>query len=90
MPVPDIRNAVALSPYLILLADGTVRDIFRPEVPVAGVANAVAVTSDPTNRYALLADGRLLGWGLKQFWPKGVVTVAEFDPQTARECAAKR
>ena len=90
LPVPDIRNAVALSPYLILLADGTVRDIFRPEVPVAGVANAVAVTSDPTNRYALLADGRLLGWGRKQFWPKGLVTVAQFDAATAQQCAPRR
>jgi len=90
LPVPDVRNAVAVSPYLILLADGTVRDIFRPEVPVAGVANAVAVTSNPANRYALLADGRLLGWGPKQFWPKGVVTVAQFDAATAQQCASKR
>ena len=90
LPVPDIRNAVALSPYLILLADGTVRDIFRPEVPVAGVANVVAVTSNPANRYALLADGRLLGWGPKQFWPKGVVTVAQFDAATAQQCAPRR
>ena len=90
LPVPDIRNAAAVSPYLILLADGTVRDIWATDVPVAGVTNAVAVTSDPTNRYALLADGRLLGWGLKQFWPKGIVTVAQFDAATAQECASKR
>ena len=90
MPVPDIRNAAAVSPYLILLADGTVRDIWATDVPVAGVTNAVAVTSDPTNRYALLADGRLLGWGLKQFWPKGIVTVAQFDAATAQQCAPRR
>ena len=89
LPVPGIRNAVAVSPYLILLADGTVRDIFRPEVAVAGVANAVAFTSNPTNRYALLEDGRLLGWGMKDFWPKGVVTVAQFDPATARACSTR-
>jgi len=88
-PVPGIRGAVALSPYLILLADGSVREIWRPEEPVAGIKDAVAVASDPTNRYALLADGRLVGWGQKQFWPKGMVTVASFGADTARECSAR-
>lgn len=89
MPVPGIRNAVAVSPLLILLADGTVRDLHDPETPVAGIRDAVAVTSDITNRYALLADGRLMGWGLKQFWPKGMITVAEFGAETARACSAR-
>lgn len=86
LPVPAIRTATAVSPFLILLADGTVRELSDPEQAVPGVANAVAVVSDPTNRYALLADGRLVGWGLKQFWPKGMVTVAEFGAETARAC----
>jgi hypothetical protein len=89
MPVPGIRNAVAVSPRLILLADGTVRDLTDPETPVAGIRDAVAVTSDIDNRYALLADGRLMGWGLKQFWPKGMVTVAELGAETARECSVR-
>jgi alpha-tubulin suppressor-like RCC1 family protein len=87
LPVPDIVNALAVSPHLILLADGTVRELFRPEEAVAGITHAVAVASDPTNKYALLSDGRLVGWGLKQFWPRGRVTVAEFGRQDARECA---
>ena len=85
-PVPGITNAIAVSPYLILLADGTVRELFNPERRVAGIENAVAVASDPTNKYALLADGRLIGWGLKQFWPKGMITVAEFGARTASDC----
>jgi alpha-tubulin suppressor-like RCC1 family protein len=87
--VPGIRNAAAVSPFLILLADGSVRELRSPEQRVAGIDNAVAVASDPTNRYALLADGRLVGWGLRQFWPKGMVTVAEFGAETARECSAR-
>ena len=90
MIVPGIRNAVALSPLMILLGDGTVRELRDPETPVAGIRDAVAVTSDFINRYALLADGRLVGWGLKRFWPKGMVTVAEFGVETARECSTRR
>ena len=88
--VPGITNAIAVSPYLILLADGSVRELFNPETRVAGIENAVAVASDPTNKYALLADGRLIGWGLKQWWPKGMVTVAEFGAKTASECRPAR
>lgn len=87
--VPGIRNAAVVSPLLIFLADGTVRELRSPEERVAGIDNAVAIASDPTNRYALLADGRLVGWGLTQFWPKGMVTVAEFGADTARECAVR-
>ncbi len=89
VPVPGIRNAVAVSPFLILLADGTVRDIDAPEKPVPGVAGAVAVASSKVNRYALLEDGRLIGWGHPRFWSKGVVTVLETGRQTAQECAMR-
>jgi len=89
VPVPGIRNAVAVSPYLILLADGTVRETAAPEKPVPGVAGAVAVASSKVNRYALLEDGRLLGWGHPRFWPKGVVTVLDAGRQTAQECAMR-
>ena len=89
VPVPGIRNAVAVSPYLILLADGTVREIAAPEKPLPGVAGVVAVASSNVNRYALLEDGRVLGWGHPRFWPKGVVTVLDTGRQTAQECAMR-
>ncbi len=89
VPVPGIRNAVGVSPYLILLADGTVREIGAPEKPVPGVAGVVAVASSKVNCYALLEDGRLLGWGHPRFWPKGVVTVLDTGRQTAQECAMR-
>ncbi|RPI06484.1 MAG: hypothetical protein EHM71_11730 [Zetaproteobacteria bacterium] len=87
--VPGIRDAVAVSPHLILLADGTVREITAPEKPVPGVAGVVAVASSGVNRYALLEDGRLLGWGHPRFWPKGVVTVLDAGRQTAQACAMR-
>jgi hypothetical protein len=61
VPVPAVRDAVAVSPFLFLLADGTVRTIESPGSPVPGVARAVAVASDHVNRYALLEDGRRSG-----------------------------
>lgn len=90
VPVPGIRNAVAVSPYLILLADGTVREIWDPEKPVPGVAGVVAIASSKVNCYALLDDGRLIGWGHPRFWPKGPVTVLDTGRQTAQECAMRR
>jgi len=87
--VPGIRNAVGVSPYLILLADGTVREIEDPDKPVPDVAGVVAVASSKVNRYALLEDGRLLGWGHPRFWPQGVVTVLDTGRETALECALR-
>lgn len=89
VPVPEVRNAVAVSPYLFLLADGTVREIEAPGRPVPGVQRAVAVASDHVNRYALLEDGRLVGWGYRRWWPKGVTEVADLGRDTARECMAR-
>ncbi len=89
VPVPEVRDAIAVSPYLFLLADGTVRTIERPGHAVPGVARAVAVASDHVNRYALLEDGRLVGWGHPRWWPKGVTEVADLGRDTARACAAR-
>ena len=89
VPVPEVRDAIAVSPYLFLLADGTVRTIESPGRPVPGVARAVAVASDHVNRYALLEDGRLVGWGHPRWWPEGVTEVADLGRDTARAFAAR-
>jgi hypothetical protein len=89
VPVPEVRDAIAVSPFLFLLADGTVRTIERPGIPVPGVARAVAVASDHVNRYALLEDGRLVGWGHPRWWPKGVTEIANLGGDTARAFAAR-
>jgi hypothetical protein len=57
---------------------------------LATITNAVAVASDHVNRIALLADGRLMAWGLKQFYPNGPVVVGELGVETARTCTPAR
>jgi len=56
---------------------------------VVGVAGVVAIASSRVNCYALLEDGRLIGWGHPRFWPKGPVTVLDTGRQTAQECAMR-
>ncbi len=87
--IPGIRNAIAISPYMALLADGSVRE-FPDDWPwqTPPIQNAVAVASDHVNRVALLTDGTLMAWGRKEFYPKGPVTLAKFGAETAMQCAA--
>jgi alpha-tubulin suppressor-like RCC1 family protein len=91
LPIDGIQNAVAISPHLALLRDGTVREFGAREWPwdTPKLSNVVAVASDHVNRIALLADGRLMAWGYKRWYPNGAVVRAELGAETARQCAAR-
>jgi hypothetical protein len=91
VPIDGIQNAVAISPHLALLRDGTVREFGAREWPwdTPRLSNVVAVASDHVNRIALLADGRLMAWGHKRWYPSGAVVRAELGAETARQCAAR-
>lgn len=70
-------------------ADGSVRDFpFQPSWATPKLTNAVAIASGGPNRFALLADGRLIAWGHKRWYPDGAVTLATLGEETARQCAA--
>lgn len=91
LPIDGIRDAVAISPHLALLRDGTVREFGAREWPwpTPTLSNVVAVASDHVNRFALLSDGRLMAWGYKQWYPNGPVVRGELGAETARQCAAR-
>lgn len=87
--VEGIRTAVAISPFMALLRDGTVKEFpagSRWSTPP--LSNVVAVASDHVNRIALLADGKLLAWGHKRFYPDGPVVRGQLGAETAAQCAA--
>ena len=90
LPIDGIRNAVAISPHLALLRDGTLREFGAREWPwpTPKWSNVVAVASDHVNRFALLSDGRLMAWGYKRWYPNGPVVRGELGAETARQCAA--
>jgi alpha-tubulin suppressor-like RCC1 family protein len=89
--IAGIRDAVAVSPYMALLRDGTVREFGPSAWPwtTPKLSGVVAIESDHVNRLALLADGKLIAWGLKDFYPSGPVVRAELGAETARQCAAR-
>jgi len=88
--VEGIRGAIALSPNMVLLPDGSVRDFpLQPSWATPKLTNAVAIASGGPNRFALLADGQLVAWGHKRWYPNGMVTLATLGPDTARQCAAR-
>ena len=91
IPIDGIRDAVAVSPYMALRRDGTVREFGAREWPwsTPKLSDVIAIASDHVNRFALLSDGRLMAWGHKQFYPHGPVTRAELGADTARQCAAR-
>jgi alpha-tubulin suppressor-like RCC1 family protein len=91
LQIDGIRDAVAISPHLALLRDGTVREFGAREWPwpTPTLSNVVAVASDHVNRFALLSDGRLMAWGYKQWYPNGPVVRGELGAETARQCAAR-
>jgi alpha-tubulin suppressor-like RCC1 family protein len=91
IPIAGIRDAIAISPYMALLRDGTVREFGARTWPwtTPKLTGVVAVASDHINRVALLADGKLVAWGLKQFYPDGLVVRGQLDAETARQCAAR-
>lgn len=91
LPIEGIKDAVAISPHLALLRDGTVREFGAREWPwpTPKLSNVVAVASDHVNRFALLSDGRLMAWGRKQWYPNGPIVRAELGAETARQCAAR-
>jgi alpha-tubulin suppressor-like RCC1 family protein len=91
LPMDGIRDAVAISPHLALLRDGTVREFGARDWPWATpkLSGVVAVASDHVNRFALLTDGRLMAWGHKQWYPNGAVVRAELGAETARQCGAR-
>jgi hypothetical protein len=90
-PMEGIRDAVAISPFMALLRDGTVREFPEGGWPwsTPKLTNVVAVASDHVNRMALLANGRLVAWGLKSFYPNGPVTRAELGEATAKQCTMR-
>lgn len=88
--VEGIRGAIVLSPNMVLMPDGSVRDFpFQPSWATPKLTNAVAIASGGPNRFALLADGQLVAWGHKRWYPNGMVTLATLGPDTARRCAAR-
>jgi hypothetical protein len=90
VPIEGIRGAIAISPFMALMRDGSVREFpYKPSWSTPDFRNAVAVASDGINRVALLADGRLMAWGHKRWYPNGPVTRATLGKETARSCAAK-
>jgi hypothetical protein len=91
LPIDGIRDAVAISPHLALLRDGTVREFGAREWPwsTPKLTGVVAVASDHVNRFALLSDGKLMAWGHKQWYPTGAIVRAELGAETARQCAAR-
>lgn len=92
LPMEGVRDAIAASAYMALLRDGTVREFGAREWPWTTPKfdkKVVAVASDAVNRLALLADGKLVAWGLKRFYPNGLVVRGELGAETARQCAAR-
>ena len=88
--VEGIRGAIAISPNMVLMPDGSVRDFpSQPSWTTPKLTNAVAIASGGPNRFALLADGRLVAWGHKRWYPNGMVTLATLGQDTARQCAAR-
>jgi hypothetical protein len=90
LPMDGIRDAVAISPYMALLRDGTVREFGAREWPwsTPKLSGVVAIASNAANRFALLADGKLMAWGHRQWYPNGPILHAELGAETARQCAA--
>jgi alpha-tubulin suppressor-like RCC1 family protein len=91
LPIEGITKAVAISPYMALLRDGRVQEFPTRQARWTSppFSNVVAIASDHVNRLALLADGRLMAWGHKQFYPDGPIVRAELGVETARQCAAR-
>jgi alpha-tubulin suppressor-like RCC1 family protein len=88
--VEGVRGAIAISPNMVLMPDGSVRDFpLPPSWATPKFTNAVAIASGGPNRMALLADGRLVAWGHPRWYPKGMVTLATLGADTVRECAAR-
>ena len=59
--VEGIRGPIAISPNIVLMPDCSVRDFpFQPSWTTPKLTNAVAIASGGVNRFALLADGRLI------------------------------
>jgi hypothetical protein len=94
-----LRGAVALSNDLALFPDGTVklwnlpflRDRREGARPVSGIRNAVAVFSDPDREndssVVLLADGRMLRFGISSGTAERMRTVAELGPAIVARCS---
>ena len=91
LPMDGIRDAIAISPFMALLRDGTVREFGAREWPwpTPKLSGVVAIASDHVNRFALLRDGKLIAWGHKNWYPKGPITHADLGAETARQCAAR-
>ena len=90
VPIEGVRGVIAISPFMALLRDGTVREFpYKPSWATPDYRNVVAVASDGVNRIALLADGRLMAWGLKQWYPTGPVMRAQLGAETAKSCAPR-
>ena len=91
LPMEGIQSAVAISTYMALLRDGSIREFGAREWPWATPkwSNVVAIASDAVNRLALLADGKLMAWGHKRWYPNGPILHAELGAETARQCAAR-
>lgn len=90
VPIEGIRGAIAISPYMALLKDGSVREFpYKPSWSTPDFTNVVSVASDGINRIALLADGRLMAWGHKRWYPSGPVMRANLGAETARSCAPR-
>jgi hypothetical protein len=88
LPIAGITGAVAISTYMALLRDGTVREFGGPwPWSTPKLDGVVAIASDHVNRIALLDDGRLVAWGRKEFYPDGLVVRGELGEATARACA---
>ena len=91
LAIAGITEAVAISPYMALRRDGRVQEFPKGQAAwtTPPISNVVAVASDHVNRLALLADGRLMAWGHKQFYPDGPIVRAELGAESARQCAAR-
>lgn len=91
LTIPGITDAVAISPYMALLRDGRVQEFPKRQAAWATppFSNVVAIASDHVNRLALLADGRLMAWGHKQFYPEGPIVRADLGAETARQCTVR-
>jgi hypothetical protein len=91
LAIKGIAEAVAISPYMALRRDGRVQEFSNRQArwTTPRLTNVVAIASDHVNRLALLADGRLMAWGHKQFYPDGPIVRAELGAESARQCAAR-
>jgi hypothetical protein len=94
-----LRGAVAITNDLALFPDGTVklwnlpflRDRREGARAVPGIRNAVAVFSDPDREndssVVLLADGRVMRFGISSGGAERMRTVAELGPEIAARCS---